>query len=682
MRTTNFLINTLKETPADAVLASHRLMLRAGMIRKSASGLYSWMPLGLRVLRKVETIVREEMNRAGAIEVLMPAIQPAELWQESGRWDQFGGELLRVQDRHGRDFCVGPTHEEVITDLARNDLNSYKQLPVNYYQIQTKFRDETRPRFGVMRAREFLMKDAYSFHLNETSLQQTYDVMYDAYTRIFTRLGLEFRAVMADSGSIGGSKSQEFHVLAESGEDLIAFSDGSDYAANIEMAEVVAPPVERPAAAADLTTVDTPNQKSIEDVASFLKVTADQVVKTLIVHAETADDEPTRLIALALRGDHTLNELKADKLAGVKVPLTFASDEEITALLGCQPGSIGPTQLPIPLIVDHSAAVMSDFICGANADDQHLTGANWERDAAISQVADIRNIEAGDVSPDGQGVIALKRGIEVGHIFQLGDKYAAAMNAKVLDENGKAVTMLMGCYGIGVSRIVAAAIEQNHDDKGITWPANLAPFQVGIVALNYDKSEQVKTTADSLYTQLTELGYEVFLDDRDKKTSPGVKMADMELIGLPHRLVVGDRGLKRQYCRIPGSALAGTPGYPARPGRGCYPTTAWLIGSTTAAKTPWSPTLYRQSYYLDRFNVASFFPPVRLAVNAVLNWLGATVSYPGYAKPQVDTEALRASLKQAVNSSTSFKDRFDAEVWLVDMSATDETLYQRPNPSA
>ena len=547
MRASNFPINTLKETPADAALPSHRLMLRAGMIRKSASGLYSWLPLGLKVLRKVETIVREEMNRGGAVEVLMPAIQPAELWQESGRWDQFGGELLRVQDRHGRDFCVGPTHEEVITDLARNELSSYKQLPVNYYQIQTKFRDETRPRFGVMRAREFLMKDAYSFHVDAASLQQTYDAMFKAYSQIFTRLGLEFRAVMADSGSIGGSQSQEFHVLAESGEDLIAFSDGSDYAANIEMAEAVAPAEERPAASASLETVATPDQKTIAEVAAFLQVDAAQVLKTLIVHAapQTTDkDEDTQLVALAIRGNHSLNELKAEKLPGVKAPLTFASDEEINRLLDCNPGSIGPVQLPIPVIADRSAAIMADFVCGANANDQHLTGANWERDANIDQVADIRNIEAGDPSPDGQGAIALKRGIEVGHIFQLGDKYAAAMDAKVLDQNGKAVTMLMGCYGIGVSRIVAAAIEQNHDDKGITWPTSLAPFQVGIVALNYDKSEQVKTTADTLYDQLTALGYDVFLDDRDKKTSPGVKMADMELIGLPHRLVVGDRGLK------------------------------------------------------------------------------------------------------------------------------------------
>lgn len=544
MRATQFLVNTLKENPADAVVISHQLMLRSGMIRKLASGLYTWQPIGLRVLRKAEKIIREEMDKAGALEVLMPAVQPSELWEESGRWDQFGPELLRMHDRHGREFCLGPTHEEVITDLARNELNSYKQLPVNYYQIQTKFRDEVRPRFGVMRSREFIMKDAYSFHLSDDSLQQTYDAMFKAYTAIFSRMGLDFRAVQADSGSIGGSQSQEFHVLAESGEDLIAFSDVSDYAANIEMAEAVTPSAQRPPATAEKAIVDTPDQHTIEGVSEFLGVKSSQVLKTLVVKGVPTEEQENPLVVLVLRGDHSLNELKAEKLPHIQAPLTFASDQEIQAVMKCSPGSLGPVGLSIPVIADRSATIMADFVCGANEDDKHLTGVNWERDCKYDDIADLRDVEAGDPSPDGQGQLELKRGIEVGHIFQLGKKYAEAMNACVLNEKGQSQVMSMGCYGVGVTRVVAAAIEQNHDDKGIIWPQALAPFQVGIVALNYDKSDQVRETADRIYQQLTELGFEVFLDDRDKKTSPGVKMADMELIGIPHRLVVGDRGLK------------------------------------------------------------------------------------------------------------------------------------------
>lgn len=544
MRATHFLINTLKESPADAAVISHKLMLRAGMIRRLAAGLYTWTPLGLRVLRKSENIIREEMNRAGALELLMPAVQPAELWEESGRWGQFGPELLRVNDRHGREFCIGPTHEEVITDLARNELSSYKQLPVNFYQIQTKFRDERRPRFGVMRSREFIMKDAYSFHLDAESLQTTYDAMYQAYSRIFERMGLMFRAVQADSGSIGGSQSQEFHVLAESGEDLIAFSDSSDYAANIETAEALAPDTERPAPSAELAVIDTPNQHTIEEVSAFLKIAASQVAKTLIVHGEPTEENADPLIALVLRGDHGLNEIKAEKLPQVKAPLTFASDTEIAQQLGCDPGSIGPVNAGIPVIVDRSAAVLADFVCGANQTGKHMTGVNWERDCLLTEIADIREVVEGDPSPCGKGQLVFKRGIEVGHIFQLGKKYAEAMNATVLNDKGQAEIMTMGCYGIGVTRVVAAAIEQNNDDKGIIWPEGLAPFQVGIVPLNYEKSAQVKETADRVYQELTDLGIEVYMDDRDKKTSPGVKFADMDLIGIPHRLVIGDRGLK------------------------------------------------------------------------------------------------------------------------------------------
>ncbi len=544
MRTTQFLINTLKETPADAVVVSHQLMLRAGMIRKLASGLYTWQPLGLKVLRKVEKIVREEMDKAGALEVLMPAVQPSELWAESGRWDQFGPELLRMHDRHNREFCLGPTHEEVITDLARNELKSYKQLPVNYYQIQTKFRDEVRPRFGVMRSREFIMKDAYSFHLDQESLQQTYDAMFRAYTAIFSRMGLNFRAVQADSGSIGGSQSQEFHVLAESGEDLIAFSDTSQFAANIEMAEAIKPAAPTTVTQAELCEIDTPDQHTIEEVSAFTGIQAEQVAKTLIVLGEESEDRKQPLVALVLRGDHSLNELKAEKLAQIKAPLTFASDEQIKNAIGCSAGSIGPVALSLPVIVDRSASILQNFTCGANSDGKHLSGVNWKRDADYDEIADLRNVEEGDPSPDGQGNLVLKRGIEVGHIFQLGQKYAAAMNAQVLNEKGQTQVMTMGCYGIGVTRVVAAAIEQNNDEKGIIWPQAIAPFQVGIVALNYDKSELVRQEADRIYHELIESGYEVLLDDRDKKTSPGVKMADMELIGIPHRLVVGDRGLK------------------------------------------------------------------------------------------------------------------------------------------
>lgn len=549
MRASQYLVATLKESPSDAVVVSHQLMLRAGMIRKLASGLYTWLPMGLKTLRKVEKVVREEMDAAGAQEVLMPAVQPAELWEESGRWYEYGGELLRLKDRHNRDFCVGPTHEEVITDLARNELSSYKQLPTNFYQIQTKFRDETRPRFGVMRAREFLMKDAYSFHINQASLQETYERMHQAYTNIFTRLGLDFRPVAADTGSIGGAVSHEFHVLAQSGEDDIAFSNGSNYAANVELAEAVAPAIERPAPQLELSTVDTPSQHTIEEVAQFLNVPAKQIIKTLIVQGELTEEqekagEKAPLVALIIRGDHDLNELKAEKLPGVASPLTFASEDDIVKAVGCKPGSIGPCKLALETIVDRSAAVLADFVCGANEDGKHLSGANWERDARIDRVEDLRNVVEGDQSPDGKGTLEIKRGIEVGHIFQLGSKYSEALNAKVLDENGKEQTMMMGCYGIGVSRVVAAAIEQNHDERGIIWPEAIAPFTVSIVQIDGHKSEEVVKESEALYNALTELGVDVFLDDRDKKTSPGVKFADSELIGIPHRVVISSRGLK------------------------------------------------------------------------------------------------------------------------------------------
>ena len=541
MRTSKYLLATTKETPADAVVISHQLMLKAGMIRKLASGLYNWLPIGLRVLQKVTRIIREEMNNSGALEVSMPVVQPAELWHESGRWEVMGDELQRFKDRHERDFCLGPTHEEVITDLVRNELNSYKQLPINIYQIQTKFRDERRPRFGVMRSREFIMKDAYSFHLNQDSLDDTYQLMYETYSKIFSRLGFSFRAVEADSGNIGGNKSHEFHVLADSGEDEIVFSDQSDYAANIEMASSREPLTANTAASAELARVSTPDCKTIDEVSSLLGVDSSNTVKTLVVLSD--DQEENSLIALVLRGDHQLNEVKAGKINGVASPLTFASDEQIQAIIKCEPGSIGPVKIPVKVIVDRDAAVLSDFVCGANQNDHHYTGVNWNRDAAFDEIADLRKVVEGDISPDGNGTLSIKRGIEVGHIFQLGNKYSTAMSASVLDENGKTKIMEMGCYGIGVSRIVAAAIEQCHDDKGIIWPDNIAPFHVVIIPLNAHKSEEVTSISESLYEELQLAGMDVLLDDRDKKTSPGVKFADMELIGIPHRVVVSDRGL-------------------------------------------------------------------------------------------------------------------------------------------
>ena len=537
MRTSQTLISTLKETPADAEIISHRLMLRAGLIKKLASGLYTWMPMGLRVLRKVERIVREEMDAAGAIELLMPVVQPGELWQESGRWAQYGPELLRLTDRHDREFCLGPTHEEVITDIARQTLSSYKQLPLNFYQIQTKFRDEIRPRFGVMRAREFTMKDAYSFNIDQSSLEETYWTMHRAYCSIFDRLGLVYRPVEADTGSIGGSHSHEFHVLADSGEDAIAFSNQSDYAANTELAEALAPAHSRPQAQQALTELSTPGIKTIEELEHSHQIAPQSSVKTLIV----AGSEPDTWVALVLRGDHRLNTIKAEKLDAVAQPLRMAEAAEARTACGATFGSIGPVGLSIPVIVDRSAAVLADFACGANRDDWHYTGANWERDAHITQVADLREICEGDPSPDGLGTIDIKRGIEVGHIFQLGQKYSAALNAQVLDDNGKSQTLSMGCYGIGISRIVAAAIEQNHDDNGICWPESMAPFRVAIVPLNMNKSEAVAAAAIQLYEQLQALGIEVLLDDRNER--PGIKFADMELIGIPHRIVIGDRSL-------------------------------------------------------------------------------------------------------------------------------------------
>ncbi len=541
MRASRYLIATQKETPADAEIISHQLMLRAGMIRKLAAGLYTWLPMGLRTLRKVERIVREEMDKSGAQEVLMPAVQPAELWEESGRWTQYGGELLRMKDRHGRDFCFGPTHEEVITDLIRNEISSYKELPANFYQVQTKFRDERRPRFGVLRAREFLMKDAYSLHLNPESLNETYQLMHHTYCAIFDRFGLDYRAVQADSGAIGGSASHEFHVLASSGEDDIVFSTDSDYAANIEKAEAVAPSGTRPAPAEEMKEVATPDQKTIEAVSALLGIDPTRTVKTLLVKAEADEDGNSGLVALVLRGDHTLNEIKAENLAGVAEPLTMATDEEIEQAVGCKAGSIGPVKLNLPVIVDRSAARLADFVCGANREGFHLTGVNWERDVALDRVEDLRNVVEGDPSPDGKGTLEIRRGIEVGHIFKLGNKYSTAMNATVLDENGKTVTMEMGCYGLGVSRVVAAAIEQNHDENGIIWPDAIAPFQVAIVTLNAHKSPTVAEAGEKLYEQLRQAGYDVLLDDR--KERPGVKFADMELIGIPHRFVVSERGL-------------------------------------------------------------------------------------------------------------------------------------------
>ncbi|OIN12146.1 proline--tRNA ligase [Oceanisphaera psychrotolerans] len=539
MRTTQYLLSTLKETPSDAEVISHQLMLRAGMIRRLASGLYTWLPSGLRVLNKVAAIVREEMNRAGAVEMLMPVVQPAELWHETGRWDKFGPELLRIKDRHDRSFVLGPTHEEVITSMVRNEVASYKQLPLNLYQIQTKFRDEVRPRFGVMRSREFIMKDAYSFHTSQQSLEQTYDDMYQAYSRIFERMGLDFRAVLADTGAIGGSASHEFHVLAQSGEDDIAFSTESDYAANIEMAEAVAPKATADAATQELTLVDTPDAKTIAALVEQFGLDIEKTVKTLLVKA--ADDQDAPLVALMVRGDHELNEIKAEKLPQVASPLTFATEEEIRAIVGAGPGSLGPLNMPVPVVVDRAVAVMNDFGAGANIEDKHYFGINWGRDLPLPQVADLRNVKEGDPSPCGKGVLQIKRGIEVGHIFQLGNNYSSKMNATVLNEDGKSTVLEMGCYGIGVSRIVAAAIEQNHDDRGIIWPEAIAPFQVAIIPMNMHKSYRVQEVAEKLYNELTAAGIEVLFDDR--KERPGVMFADMELLGVPHSIVIGDRGL-------------------------------------------------------------------------------------------------------------------------------------------
>jgi prolyl-tRNA synthetase len=537
MRLSQYPINTVKETPAEAEVISHQLMLRAGLIRRLAAGLYSWLPMGLRTLRKVERIVREEMNRAGALELVMPVIQPAELWQESGRWREYGPELLRIKDRHQRDFVAGPTHEEVITDIARRELKSYRQLPVNFYQIQTKFRDEVRPRFGVMRAREFIMKDAYSFHADEASLQQGYRSMYDAYTRIFTRTGLKFRAVRADSGAIGGDVSQEFHVLAQSGEDAIVFSDGDEYAANLEAASALPPTEPRPAPKEGLEKVATPGARTIEDLSRFLKIEPARCLKTLIV--EGTDNN---VVALVVRGDHELNAIKAQKLPGVVSPLKMASPESVRKATGSEPGYIGVIGLNCKVYADHAALALADFVTGANEKDMHYTGTNWDRDVPSATAADIRNVVEGDASPSGKGQLKIVRGIEVGHIFQLGQKYSIPMKANVLDEASRDVTLYMGCYGIGVTRIVAAAIEQNHDDKGIIWPEPIAPFTVVLVPLNQHKSPRVREVADRLYAELMDAGIEVLYDDRDAR--PGVKFADAELLGIPHRVVVGERGLE------------------------------------------------------------------------------------------------------------------------------------------
>jgi len=542
MRTTQYLLSTLKETPSDAEVISHQLMLRAGMIRKLASGLYTWLPTGIRVLRKVENIVREEMNNAGAIEISMPVVQPADLWEESGRWEQYGPELLRIKDRHERPFVLGPTHEEVVTDLIRNELSSYKQLPLNLYQIQTKFRDEVRPRFGVMRSREFVMKDAYSFHTSQESLQETYDAMYRAYSQSFSRMGLDFRAVQADTGSIGGSGSHEFQVLAQSGEDDVIFSSESDYAANIEKAEALAPAGERPAATQAMTQFATPNAKTIAELVEQHQIPVEKTVKTLIVKA--TGESGHALVALLVRGDHELNEIKAEHLDIVAAPLEMGSEEEIRAVVGAGFGSIGPVGLTIPVIADRTVAKMSDFSAGANIDGQHFAGINWGRDLPEARVEDIRNVVEGDPSPDGKGVLQIKRGIEVGHIFQLGTKYSDAMKAAVQGEDGRNQVMTMGCYGIGITRVVAAAIEQNHDERGIIWPAALAPFEVAILPMNMHKSFRVKELAEQLYSELRAKGIDVILDDR--KERPGVMFADMELIGVPHTIVIGDRNLDNE----------------------------------------------------------------------------------------------------------------------------------------
>ncbi|UJF24482.1 proline--tRNA ligase [Suttonella sp. R2A3] len=536
MRLANYWLSTQKEVPAEAEVVSHQLMLRAGMIRQTAVGVYSWLPLGLKVLRKVETVVREEMDRAGALELLMPGVQPGDLWQESGRWQDYGPELLRFVDRHKRDYCLGPTHEEVVTDLVRRDVSSYKQLPLNVYQVQWKFRDEIRPRFGIMRGREFLMKDAYSFHVDQACMQRTYDAMHDAYSRIFTRLGLDFRAVLADNGSIGGTGSHEFHVLAATGEDDIVFSDDGHYAANMEKAEAAAPQTERPAPTAAMEKRATPQVKTIADLVSAHDIPIERTIKTLMV-----DGVEGGVVALVVRGDHELNAIKAEQLPAVAEPLTMASEEKVRALVGAGFGSLGPVGLDIPVIVDRDAALIADFAAGANEDDYHYFNINWQRDVAVAEVADIRNVVAGDLAPDGQSKLSIKRGIEVGHIFQLGDKYSASMGLDVLGENGKPVTPLMGCYGIGVSRIVAAAIEQNHDDNGIIWPQALAPFTVAVLPINGHKSPAVAEAAEKLYQQLCDAGVDALLDDRGKR--PGFMFADMDLIGIPARIVISDKTL-------------------------------------------------------------------------------------------------------------------------------------------
>lgn len=542
MRTSHYLLSTLKETPADAEIVSHQLMLRAGMIRKLASGLYDWMPTGVRVLRKIEKIVREEMDNAGSLEISMPVVQPADLWQESGRWEQYGPELLRFTDRGERPFVLGPTHEEVVTDIVRNEITSYKQLPLNLYQIQTKFRDEVRPRFGVMRSREFIMKDAYSFHISQESLQETYDRMYQAYSNIFTRIGLDFRPVLADTGSIGGSASHEFQVLADSGEDDIVFSTASDYAANIELAEAVMPATPRSPATEELRLVDTPNARTIAELVEQFNLPIEKTVKTLIVHA--TEESGHKLVALLVRGDHELNEIKAEKCSIVASPLVFATEEEIRQAVNAGPGSLGPINLPLPIIIDRAVSVMSDFGAGANIDGKHYFGINWERDLPLAEMADIRNVVEGDPSPDGKGTLLIKRGIEVGHIFQLGKKYSEALKATVQNEEGHNQVVTMGCYGIGITRIVAAAIEQNHDARGIIWPDAIAPFQVAILPMNMHRSYRVKEVAEKLYADLRAQGIDVLFDDR--KERPGVMFADMELIGVPHTIVIGDRNLDNE----------------------------------------------------------------------------------------------------------------------------------------
>jgi len=535
MKLSQLLTSTLREAPADAEIVSHKLMLRAGMIRQLAAGIYTWLPLGFRVLKKVETIIREEMNSVGAQEILMPAVQPAELWHESKRWEHYGPELLRINDRHEREFCFGPTHEEVITDLVRREIRSYKQLPVNFYQIQTKFRDEIRPRFGIMRSREFLMKDAYSFHLSDESLQETYQQMHKTYSKIFTRLGLQFRAVIAGSGNIGGNKSHEFHVLAESGEDQIVFSENGEYAANLEQAEALVSQESRPEPSKKIKTFDTPNQKTIEEISKFLNINTNQCLKTLIIKSE--DDG---LIALVLRGDHELNRAKTEKLSGVIKPLTFANNDEIMSTIGCDAGSIGPIDISIPIYIDHEVKNMSDFVCGANVNGKHLTGVNWERDLPLPPTVDIRNVCEGDLAKDGSGKLEFARGIEVGHIFQLGTKYSSSMKATCLDQTGKTVTLTMGCYGIGVSRIVAAAIEQNHDEKGIIWPSSIAPFQLALIPINMHKSIRLRKAVMLFYDELVANNIDVLLDDRQER--PGVMFSDIELIGIPHRFVFSEKG--------------------------------------------------------------------------------------------------------------------------------------------